>query len=105
MKSGTGRFRIGLDVGLVCFIAALPALAAPSSVSRWYPIGPTPSYQFFPGGETGRTTSVAANPSNADDIWIGTAGGGVWHTSSGGSSWFPMSDDQASLAIGSIALT
>src|SRR5678816_556764 len=32
------------------------------------------------------------------------AGGGVWHSVNGGKNWSPMTDDQASLAIGSIVL-
>jgi uncharacterized repeat protein (TIGR01451 family) len=70
---------------------------------KWSSIGPEPDCCFFDGGETGRATAIAVNPQNPDDIWIGTAGGGVWHISGG--KWFPMSDDRESLAIGSIALT
>jgi uncharacterized repeat protein (TIGR01451 family) len=80
-----------------------PAQGNPIVGWKWSSIGPEPSWQFFNGGETGRTTAIAVNPQNPDDIWIGTAGGGVWHLASG--KWFPMSDDQASLAIGSLALT
>jgi hypothetical protein len=71
---------------------------------KWKPLGPEPSCCFFPGGETGRATAIAVNPFNKDDVWIGAAGGGVWHSTDGGATWAPMSDDQESLAIGAIAL-
>jgi uncharacterized repeat protein (TIGR01451 family) len=95
----------------VCLVLLSVALAlAPSRPAqggaiigwKWSSIGPEPDCCFFNGGETGRATAVAVNPQNADDIWIGTAGGGVWHNVAG--KWFPMSDDRESLAIGSIAL-
>ncbi len=96
-------------VGLVFLFVVLtlapsrPAQGGAITGSKWSSIGPEPDCCFFNGGETGRTTAVAVNPQDPDDIWIGTAGGGVWHFSGG--KWFAMSDDQASLAIGSIALT
>jgi hypothetical protein len=80
-----------------------PAQGSPIIGWKWSSIGPEPDCCFFDGGETGRTTAIAVNPQNPDDVWIGTANGGVWHLSGG--KWFPMSDDQASLAIGSLALT
>ena len=100
--------RLALMLLLVVLALALapprPALGSPIPGSKWSSIGPEPDCCFFPPyGETGRATSIAVNPQNPDDVWIGTAGGGVWHLSGG--KWFPMSDDQASLAIGSLALT
>jgi photosystem II stability/assembly factor-like uncharacterized protein len=73
-------------------------------LSNWQSIGPEPSCCFLPGGDTGRATAIAVNPLNKNDVWLGTAGGGVWHSPDAGLSWLPMSDDQPSLAIGSIAL-
>jgi uncharacterized repeat protein (TIGR01451 family) len=94
---------------LLLFLALLPVLVRPAhggaiSGWKWSSIGPEPDCCFgYNGGETGRATAIAVNPQNPDDVWIGTAGGGVWHLSGG--KWFPMSDDQAALAIGSLALT
>ncbi|MBZ5640981.1 MAG: hypothetical protein LAO51_19760 [Acidobacteriia bacterium] len=53
---------------------------------------------------SGRATSLAVNPQNEQDVWLGTAGGGVWHTTDGGVTWTPMSDNEASLAIGAISV-
>ncbi|HEV8374823.1 MAG TPA: hypothetical protein VGR38_01160 [Candidatus Polarisedimenticolia bacterium] len=71
---------------------------------NWFPIGPAPINGFFNGGVTGRSTAVAVNPQNPDDVWVGTAGGGVWHSSDAGANWTPKSDQEVSLAIGSLAL-
>jgi hypothetical protein len=108
MTSSPSRFaRVALQLLFAAFAFVLvpsrPAQGGPIPGSKWASIGPEPDCCFFPYGETGRTTSIAVNPQNPDDVWIGTAGGGVWHFSGG--KWFPMSDDQASLAIGSLALT
>lgn len=77
--------------------------------SSWFPIGPAPIVggQTYGGGRVdvaGRSTVIAVNPTNPDDVWLGTAAGGVWHSVNGGQNWVPMSDDQESLAIGAIAL-
>ncbi|MFN0087491.1 MAG: HYR domain-containing protein [Blastocatellia bacterium] len=75
----------------------------------WFPIGPAPIIdgQTYGGGRvdvSGRTSSITVNPMNPNDVWLGTANGGVWHSVNGGVNWGPMSDNEASLSIGSIAL-
>ena len=72
--------------------------------TTWFPIGPAPIDGFFKGGATGRASAVAVNPANVDDIWLGTAAGGVWHSRDAGMNWEPESDRQPALAIGAIAL-
>ena len=72
--------------------------------NKWYPMGPKPSCCFFNGGEGGRATSLAVNQFNPDDLWLGTAGGGVWHSQNAGLQWVPTSDDRESLAIGAVAV-
>ena len=37
-------------------------------------------------------------------IYVATSGGGVWKTFNGGSTWTPLTDDQATLFMGSIAV-
>ena len=60
---------------------------------------------------TGRVNSVAANPFAPDtDVWVATAGGGVWHLERyeengvPAHTWTPMTDDQESLATGALVL-
>jgi photosystem II stability/assembly factor-like uncharacterized protein len=72
--------------------------------TNWLPIGPAPIDGFFAGGASGRASAIAANPFNADEIFLGTAAGGVWHTRDAGVNWEPISSDEAALAIGAIAV-
>ncbi|HEV8122075.1 MAG TPA: hypothetical protein VGQ67_13850, partial [Candidatus Polarisedimenticolia bacterium] len=108
LRGHRGHMGFGVLFALLFILLAVapshPAHAGAITGWKWSSIGPEPDCCFFGGGETGRTTAVAVNPTNGDDIWIGTAGGGVWHSTDGGGHWAPMSDDQASLAIGSLAL-
>ncbi len=94
-----------LAILLVSAALTLPANAGSSVTgTHWFSIGPAPAPGLFPGGAGGRATAIAVNPMNQDDVWIGTAGGGVWHFNTVTSAWVAMSDNEASLAIGSIAL-
>ena len=37
-------------------------------------------------------------------MWVGSVGGGIWHTENGGSSWAPANDFLANLAVTSMVL-
>jgi photosystem II stability/assembly factor-like uncharacterized protein len=56
------------------------------------------------GGGSGRATDVIVDPSNANIVYLGTAGGGLWKSIDAGATWVPLTDTQASLAVGAIAL-
>jgi hypothetical protein len=83
-------------------------LAPFASNGFWTPIGPFP----IPNGQTtnvsasvsGRVTAIAIHPTNPNTVYCGTAQGGVWRSLDGGTSWTPIFDGAASLAIGSLAL-
>jgi hypothetical protein len=90
---------------------AIADRAAHSNISisstQWTPIGPQPLQNESPfGNASGRVTAVAIDPCdpNWNTVYIGAADGGVWRTADGGSTWTPLTDAQASLASGSIAL-
>lgn len=38
----------------------------------------------------GRTLAIAINPENTNQIFIGTAGGGIWESNNGGGMWEPV---------------
>ena len=76
------------------------------SSSHWTAVGPA-SIQEGPSGSplvSGRLTGIAANPTNANVIYVAAAGGGVWKTINGGTSWTPLTDGQSTLFMGAIAL-
>jgi len=79
----------------------------PPSTTQWTPIGPQPVTSSFSTSikqVSGRTSAVAVDPSNPNVVYVGGAQGGVWKTTDGGGTWTPLSDFEASLAIGAIAI-
>ncbi len=58
-----------------------------------------------PAGMSGRVTAIDAVVSNPSTIYVGSASGGVWKSTSGGTSWEPIFDEQDVLNIGAIAIT
>lgn len=85
--------------------------AVPGNV--WINIGPAPITPinggiFLDAGQTprpksGRVADVAVHPSDPNHWLIGAAQGGVWRTLDSGATWTPLTDTQASLAMGAIA--
>jgi len=66
---------------------ATPPVTAAASIalssSSWTPIGPAPTSNgpIAGGGAiSGRINAVAADPTNANIIYVATAAGGVWKT-------------------------
>ena len=74
----------------------------------WTEVGPMP----IPNGQTvgtttpvsGRVISIAIHPSNPDIVFVGTASGGLYRSSNGGTSWVPLMDNALSLSIGALAI-
>ncbi|MDQ6676275.1 MAG: IPT/TIG domain-containing protein [Acidobacteriota bacterium] len=83
--------------------------AAVGAPDTWTLIGPrsetvllTPPYG--PPVAAGRVSALAVDPRNSDVAYLGGASGGVWKTADGGRNWTPLTDNQPSLAVGSIAI-
>ena len=53
---------------------------------------------------SGRVTAIAIDPNHPNTIYLGSASGGVWKSTDGGSNWTPLTDSQKSLAVGAIAI-
>jgi photosystem II stability/assembly factor-like uncharacterized protein len=75
----------------------------------WTEIGPAP----IPNGQvgtgpqlpvSGRTISIAIHPTNPDIVYVGTAQGGIYRSTNGGTNWTAIFDTALSLAIGALAL-
>ena len=78
--------------------------------SNWVPIGPqsissNSSFTWGLAPFSGRVTAIAVNGSNTNEIFVGTAQGGLWKTTNGGTTWAPLTDNQSSLAVGAIAFS
>src|SRR5205823_3868164 len=106
-------------VGVVCgflsvqsFAQTKPKPGIPSvkrPLGMWVPIGPEAiSSKYRPQlYANGRATVVAINPLNDNDVWLGTAGGGVWRSeniSDPNYQWTSMTDSAPSFAVGAILL-
>lgn len=87
-------------------LAARPDFAP--TAGSWRALGPAP----IPNGQTvgrvdpvsGRTVSIAVDPTNPNIVYAGTAQGGLYRSLNGGAAWTPLLDNALSLAIGSVAI-
>lgn len=57
-----------------------------------------------PGGMSGRVTAIDVVTSNADVMYVGTASGGLWKSTSGGIKWEPIFDKELTASIGAVAI-
>ena len=91
------------------------AAAAPTTPLTWKALGPRPIASFsdppydpnYYNGTpptSGRVTAIAVHPINSSIAYLGAAGGGLWKTTNGGTSWTPLFDHQPSLAVSAIAI-
>src|SRR5579862_3483417 len=78
--------------------------ATAGASGQWKPIGPQPVLVFGTYVVSGRINSIAVDPRGNNVAYLVGDDGGIWKTSDGGASWIPMTDDQASLSTGAIAL-
>ncbi len=53
---------------------------------------------------SGRVTSLAVDPTDANIIYSAAAGGGLWKSTDGGANWSPLTDDFPRLSSGSVAI-
>jgi large repetitive protein len=99
--------------------AALSAAMPATSSAPWTPLGPAPLASDASGTGlqdyhqvAGRATAVAIDPADptGNTLYIGAAQGGIWKSTNAADAnasnvaWTPLTDDQATLSIGSIAI-
>lgn len=77
-----------------------------SAAGAWTELGPTNwtrTTSWNPG--VGRITSIAVFPGNQNIIYITSPGGGIWKTTTGGGTWFPLADqNNAMMDMWSVAV-
>jgi photosystem II stability/assembly factor-like uncharacterized protein len=57
-----------------------------------------------PGNIGGRIRAILIHPTLTSRIFIGAASGGIWRTDNGGTTWAPVDDFMASLAVTSLVM-
>ncbi|HEX2909755.1 MAG TPA: proprotein convertase P-domain-containing protein [Chloroflexia bacterium] len=88
-------------------VKAMPKASSPSG-SGFQPA----SAGVYPGGWSwlgpanlgGRVRTLVIHPANSNIMWAGAAAGGVWKTTDGGGSWFPLDDFMPNLAVSTIII-
>lgn len=99
--SGAGSKTVIVDIGTV---------SSPLSSSVWVAEGPGPGIngqENVPPNDqiTGAIQAVAVDPSNANNMYVGTVNGGIWKTTNATAAnptWTPQTDNFPSLSIGAI---
>jgi photosystem II stability/assembly factor-like uncharacterized protein len=86
------------------FAEATPQ-SGPATTPAWTSIGPTPTTGGTFSPVTGRITTIAVDPTDTtgNTVLIGGAQGGIWRSTDAGNTWTAVGDQNASLAMGSIA--
>src|SRR5262249_18354059 len=88
-------------------LAPVCLLVAPVAVAqdRYEPILAGLSARCIgPANMGGRICDIAVVESNPDTFYFAAAGGGVWKTTDGGTTFTPVFDDQPTQCIGSVAV-
>jgi photosystem II stability/assembly factor-like uncharacterized protein len=71
-----------------------------STYGYWTSLGPT---YYVDGngwnGGIGRVNSITFHPTNASIIWVGCPSGGLWKTTTGGTSWTPLTDGMPRIGV------
>lgn len=83
---------------LFLFQTAFSQKASLNDFNGWKP------RNIGPAAMAGRITAIDVVNSDPETIYLGSASGGVWKTTSAGASWTPVFDDQPLLNIGSVAI-
>lgn len=72
------------------------------STEPWTSLGPNSNQSGYYG--TGRVNSVGFHPTNTNVIYCGSAGGGLWKTTNGGTSWTPKTDFLGSIGVSAVVV-
>ncbi|MDT0540128.1 VPS10 domain-containing protein [Croceitalea sp. P059] len=89
------------------FLSFLMLLASTSLVAQEFTMDLVQDLKprnIGPGGMSGRVTAIDVVTSNPDVMYVGTASGGLWKSTSGGIKWEPIFDKELTASIGAVAI-
>lgn len=95
------RFRVAILAAF--FLIISPALLSAQQLDMDFFDAMQPR-SIGPAGMSGRVTAIDAVHADPDVIYIGTASGGVWKSTSGGIDWTPIFDEEPAHSIGAVAI-
>lgn len=88
-----------VSIAFAAFVAFAPGqLLIKNGIPK--ELGPMP----LSGGDAGRISAVACSRQNANVLYIGAADGGVWKSTDAGSTWQWVTRNEATTAIGAVAV-
>ncbi|MCA9751158.1 MAG: T9SS type A sorting domain-containing protein [Gemmatimonadetes bacterium] len=70
---------------------------APTPRAAWFQLGPE--------NLAGRMLAIAFHPVNTNTVYAGAAGGGLWRTTDGGSSWQALTDEIPTMSVSGVAVS
>ncbi len=74
----------------------LEGARAKAATNQWFSLGPA--------NFAGRMLDIEFDPTNANILYAGAAGGGIWKSTNGGLAWTALDDELPTLAVGAIAV-
>ena len=86
---------------LLMLLASLPFFAQEFSMDLVQDMKPR---NIGPAGMSGRVTAIDVVHSNPDIMYVGTASGGLWKSTSGGIRWDPIFEKEVTGSIGAVAI-
>lgn len=90
-----------LLLSVLMLIASLPLFAQDFDMKLVQDLKPR---NIGPGGMSGRVTAIDAVHENPDIMYVGTASGGLWKSTSGGIKWEPLFDKELTASVGAVAI-
>ncbi|MEO0570092.1 MAG: hypothetical protein AAF039_00205 [Bacteroidota bacterium] len=88
-------------LSLLVLLASIPLPAQEFSMDLVQDMKPR---NIGPAGMSGRVTAIDVVLSNPDVMYVGTASGGLWKSTSGGIKWNPIFDEEVTASIGAVAI-
>ena len=85
------------------------SVSGAAAANVWLPMGPSGLFgnSYWGSGaqlDAGRVDAIAVNPKATGNLFIATPNGGIWGSSTGGTSWMPLTDNQCSLQMGKVRI-